>query len=82
MVHLMFTMMLLHFHRTPALSGTKEDALLAFARKHVSPHIKGIETESCFNVEVSARLDESEIETLRWLLAETFEPARFAPGVS
>ncbi len=73
-------MTLLHFYRTPALSETKEDALLAFARKQVSPAIAGIETESCFNVETSAPLSERELETLRWLLAETFEPERFAPA--
>lgn len=72
-------MTLLHYYRTPALSETKEDALLAFARKRVSPHVKGIETESCFNVETSEPLSDAEIETLRWLLAETFEPDRFAP---
>ncbi len=71
-------MALRHFHRTPAVSGTTEEALLAFARKHVSPAIQGIETESCFNVETSAALSDAEIETLRWLLAETFEPHRFA----
>ncbi|MGE5663479.1 MAG: phosphoribosylformylglycinamidine synthase, partial [Deltaproteobacteria bacterium] len=71
-------MTLLHFHRKPALSGTKEAALLAFARKHVSPAVKAMETESCFNVETSAPLSDSEIGTLRWLLAETFEPDRFA----
>ncbi len=71
-------MTLLHLYRTPALSVTKEAALLAFARKHVSPHVKGIATESCFNVETSETLSHAEIETLRWLLAETFEPGRFA----
>ncbi len=76
----MFAMTLLHFHRSPALSETKEDALLAFARKHVSPRITRIETESCFNVETTAPLSDAEVGTLRWLLAETFEPDRFAPG--
>ncbi len=75
-------MTLLHLFRRPALSGTTEDALLAFAKKHVSPAVKGIETESCFNVETSAPLSDGEIETLRWLLAETFEPDRFSSGTS
>lgn len=73
-------MKLLHFHRTPALSDTKRDSLLSFARKNVSPHIKRIETEYCFNVETSASLTEAEVDTLRWLLAETFAPDRFASG--
>ena len=73
-------MKLLHFHRSPALSGTKRSDLLAFVRKHVSPHLRGIESEHCFNVETSEPLTDAEIETLRWLLAETFEADRFAPG--
>src|SRR3990172_1504651 len=73
-------MKLLHFHRSPALSGTKRSDLLAFVRKHVSPHVRGIESEHCFNVETSEPLTDAEIETLRWLLAETFEADRFAPG--
>ncbi|MGB6411346.1 MAG: phosphoribosylformylglycinamidine synthase, partial [Candidatus Deferrimicrobiaceae bacterium] len=70
----------LHFHRSPALSQTKKDGLLSFARKNVSPHIKGIETEYCYNIETSAPLNDAELDVLRWLLAETFEPDRFAPG--
>src|SRR3972149_11050187 len=73
-------MKLLHFHRSPALSGTKRSALLAFVRKHVSPHVRGSESEHCFNVETSEPLTAADIETLRWLLAETFEADRFAPG--
>ena len=72
-------MSLLHFYRSPALSETRKKGLLAFARKHVSPHVRGIETEYCFNIETSSPLDEAELETLRWLLAETFEPDRFSP---
>ncbi|HSL91470.1 MAG TPA: phosphoribosylformylglycinamidine synthase, partial [Candidatus Limnocylindrales bacterium] len=73
-------MKLLHFYRIPALSVTKKDGLLSFARKNVSPHIRGIETEYCFNIETTGPLTGAEIETLRWLLAETFEPDGFSPG--
>ncbi len=73
-------MKLLHFHRTPALSRTKKDGLLSFARKNVSPHIKRIDTEYCYNIETSGPLRDAEFETLRWLLAETFEPGGFASG--
>ncbi len=73
-------MKLLHFHRSPALSQTKKDGLLSFARKNVSPHIKGIETEYCYNIETSAPLNDAELDTLKWILAETFEPDRFAPS--
>ncbi|MGW8284614.1 MAG: phosphoribosylformylglycinamidine synthase [Candidatus Deferrimicrobiaceae bacterium] len=73
-------MKLLHFYRNPALSDTKRESLVSFAGKNVSPHIKGIETEYCFNVQTSAPLSEAELATLRWLLAETFLPDRFASG--
>jgi len=71
-------MKLLHFHRTPALPRSRERELLAFARKHLSAGIRAIETEYCYTVEVSAPLRAGEIETLRWLLAETFAPDRFS----
>jgi phosphoribosylformylglycinamidine synthase len=73
-------MKLLHFYRSPALSETKNSALLSFARKNVFPGIQGIESEYCFNIETSAPLSGAELEALRWLLAETFEPDRFAPA--
>ena len=72
-------MKLLHFYRTPALSEMKKDSLLSFVRKNVSPHIKGIQTEYCFNIETSAPLSDAELGALRWLLAETFEPDGLAP---
>ena len=71
-------MKLLRFHRTPALPGSRERELLAFARKHLSAGIRAIETEHCFHIDVSAPLRGEEIETLRWLLAETFAPERFS----
>src|SRR4030067_682259 len=73
-------MNLLHFFRKPALSETRKNGLLSFARKDVSPHIRGMETEFCFNIETSAPLNGREIETLKWLLAETFEPEQCSPG--
>ncbi len=38
----------------------------------------GDDHENCFYVEVSAPLAEDELRTLRWLLAETFEPERLS----
>ena len=73
-------MNLFHFFRKPALSETRKNGLLSFARKNVSPHIRGMETEFCFNIETSAPLNGREIETLKWLLAETFEPEQCSPG--
>ncbi|MBF8259315.1 MAG: purL, partial [Actinobacteria bacterium] len=67
-------MKLLHFYRRPVLSRTEKDRLLSSARKKVSPVIKDIETEYCYNIEASAPLGKAELGALEWLLAETFEP--------
>jgi len=69
---------MLHFYRKLPLSRTKENGLLAFARKNVSQRIRRIDMEYCFNIETSAPLTDAEIDTLRWLLAETFEPSLLA----
>ena len=71
-------MELLHFYRKPALSETKKKNLLSIVRQSASPDIKDIETEHCFNIEATAPLTNKELNTLRWLLAETFEPENFS----
>jgi phosphoribosylformylglycinamidine synthase len=37
-----------------------------------------LSTEFCFNVQVSAGLTDNEMNVLKWLLAETFEPQNFS----
>lgn len=68
---------LLHFFRRPALSEYKRSLLLKEIKKLI-PEIGDIETEYCFNIEVEDDLDRSELNTLRWLLSETFEPENFS----
>ncbi|MEW6570465.1 MAG: phosphoribosylformylglycinamidine synthase [Nitrospirota bacterium] len=70
-------MSLLHFYRKPALSQARKEQLLATVKKSILPVIKDIETEYCFYVEVTDTLTDEELNTLRWLLAETFEPENF-----
>jgi phosphoribosylformylglycinamidine synthase len=69
---------LLHFYRIPALSPAKKNALFLIASQKLSAHIRDIETEYCFNIEIAASLTEGELTILRWLLAETFEPENFS----
>ncbi|MDP3048468.1 MAG: phosphoribosylformylglycinamidine synthase [Thermodesulfovibrionales bacterium] len=69
---------LLHFYRKPALSETKKKNLLPILRQCVASDINDIETEHCFNIEASAPLTNEELDILRWLLAETFEPENFS----
>ncbi len=69
---------LMHFYRTPALSTTARNELLSAAKLEISPDIEGIETEFCFNVETKESLSVDEMDILRWLLSETFEPESFS----
>lgn len=68
---------LLHLFRTPALSGYKKDVLLR-ELKILIPEVIDIQTEFCFNIEVSDYLDEEEHKILKWLLSETFQPENFS----
>jgi phosphoribosylformylglycinamidine synthase len=44
----------------------------------ISPGIKEIDTEYCFNIETTELLSSEAINILTWLLSETFEPDNFA----
>jgi len=70
-------MSLLHLYRKPALSLSNKNDLLSIIKQRVSPEIRDLETEYCFNIETTAPLTNEELNTLRWLLAETFEPENF-----
>ncbi len=71
-------MSLLHLYRRPALSLVKKNEMLSFVRQKVSPEIQYIETEYCFYIEATSQLTDDELNILRWLLAETFEPENFS----
>ena len=70
-------MLVMHLYRSPGLTPAQVRSALAHARETI-PGLEGIETEVCFNVGLERPLEADELETLRWLLAETFEPDRFA----
>jgi phosphoribosylformylglycinamidine synthase len=74
-------MPVLHFHRTPGLPEARRRALLATARREI-PTLRDLRAELCFNVGVAEALDATAETTLRWLLAETFEPERLTPGTA
>ncbi|RJQ17922.1 MAG: phosphoribosylformylglycinamidine synthase [Nitrospiraceae bacterium] len=71
-------MSLIHFYRTPALSEAKGKELLLRIRQKISSDIEDLKTEYCFNIETSGPLNNDEMNTLRWLLAETFEQEKFS----
>src|SRR5512135_229344 len=72
------SMDIFHCYRNPALSAYQTASLLAQAQERISPAIHGIATEFCFNVAAESPLTKEERRLLRWLLAETFEPAQFS----
>ncbi len=65
---------LIHFYRIPAWSEAKEKELLLLCQQKISPEIKGLRTEYCFNIETTSAIIPEEMKTLKWLLSETFEP--------
>ncbi len=69
---------LIHLYRTPALSDYKKNVLLLQINSSIPTAISDIQTEFCFNIETTEILTGQEHETLRWLLAETFEPQLFS----
>jgi phosphoribosylformylglycinamidine synthase len=71
-------MSLIHFYRTPALSKAKKSELLSIARLKISSELEDIETEYCFNIRAAEPITSGEMEILRWLLSETFEPDNFS----
>jgi phosphoribosylformylglycinamidine synthase len=71
-------MTILHLYRKPALSLSKRNELLSVAQQKVSPDIKDIETEYCFNIKTITPFTDEELNIVRWLLAETFEPENFS----
>jgi len=70
-------MNVVHYFRSPGFSSEQRRALLNQVRLQVSPAVEDLETEYCFNVQISDPLDPSEEALLTWLLSETFEPAGF-----
>ncbi|MBI5026066.1 MAG: phosphoribosylformylglycinamidine synthase [Nitrospirae bacterium] len=69
---------MIYRYRRPALSETKRRNLLSIVRERVSPEIEDIQTEYCFYIESAEALTPEEIDALRWLLSETFEPENFS----
>jgi phosphoribosylformylglycinamidine synthase len=67
-------MAILHLFRTPGLSAAGTRRLLARAADVMDSPLAGLRTEACFNVQSSEPLRAQEMETLAWLLSETFEP--------
>jgi hypothetical protein len=51
-------MTLFHLYRTPALSAFQAEALLDTVKQQVTPDIRRVETEFCFNVAATEHFSE------------------------
>jgi len=69
---------LIYCFKTPALTDAKKNSLLSFAAQNIFDDIKDIGTEFCFYIESGEALSAIEIDILKWLISETFEPEKFS----
>ncbi|HQP43543.1 MAG TPA: phosphoribosylformylglycinamidine synthase [Thermoanaerobaculales bacterium] len=72
-------MELQHLYRAPGVPEGQRRTLLDTARTLIGPEVTAVDTEHCFNIALRRPLSAAELEALRWLLAETFEPERCRP---
>jgi phosphoribosylformylglycinamidine synthase len=70
--------LLIYRYKRPAVSGARKNELLSAMKKNVSEGILDVQTEHCFYIGAEEPLAASELEILRWLIAETFEPDKFS----
>eukprot|EP00899_Mesostigma_viride_P024447 jgi/Mesvir1/5187/Mv15320-RA.1 len=73
---------LIHLYRRPFLGANATATLLHQAQSRVSKDITGIDTEQCYNVDVSRPLNKEQAAKVAWLLRETFEPELLTPATS
>ena len=71
-------MRLIYRYKRPAVDEAARKRLLSLVREKVSGEIKDLETEYCFYIETTSPLSPDDVELLRWLLSETFEPENFS----
>ena len=69
--------MITSFFRRSKLWTTEEELWLATLQRKVSPEITAIKIERRFLVDSSRALRNDELDKLKWLLKETFEPEMF-----
>ncbi len=70
-------MSLTYRYKRPAVTETRKKDLLSYLSRSGSV-AKDILTEYCFYIEAKEPLSPGELDLLRWLLSETFEPENFS----
>lgn len=70
-------MAILHYYRktepSHSLVPSLKELLKALGLTEDASKVETVETESCFNIQLSADLSDDQVVKLEWLLAETFE---------
>jgi phosphoribosylformylglycinamidine synthase len=69
---------LIYRYKKPIMAGAGNKNLLTSAKQQISPEVLDIKTEYCFYIESNERLSPEELEILRWLISETFQPEHFS----
>lgn len=66
-------MPVIRYYRSPGLSAGASAVKLDVV-KGISPNVKGLETESCFNIEIQSKFTDEEVEKLKWILGSPHSP--------
>lgn len=69
---------LIYRYKRPVVTGSRKSELLSFGKRQLAGGISDIRTEYCFYIQAKRPLSAEEMELLRWLLSETFEPENFS----
>jgi len=69
---------MLRFFRKPALSNSAVEQIQFSTERNLGIKFDEIATEWCFYIQTTDALRYKELEVLRWLLVETFEPSNFS----
>ncbi|KAM7270082.1 hypothetical protein ACFE04_029296 [Oxalis oulophora] len=68
----------IHYYRVPLMPDNAANELIKSVQAKVSSQIVGLQTEQCFNIGVKNEVSDDKVETLKWLLSETYEPENLA----
>ncbi|KAK8811334.1 hypothetical protein WA158_003068 [Blastocystis sp. Blastoise] len=74
----MSTENILHFYRFPGFTEFATETLLHKTQDHVSKKVESLETEYCFNIQVTEDFTEEQFKIVTWLLSDSFNRAGFA----
>lgn len=68
-------MKILHFYQIPGLSKGSQELKLKELQE-LSHLVLGLETETCYNIEVDESFNQEDIKKLKWLLSSPFYPEK------